>query len=101
MPVSNLKHHAHTIKGSYFIAGKAELRDIAQFGMQGRERGDFVMGEIHDPKVRQILGGREKGEGRRREGGRKEKGEKEKGGRGKGERGGEEKGEGKEDEATR
>lgn len=86
MPVSNLQHHAHTIKGSYFIAGKAELRDIAQFGMQGRERGDFVMGEIHDPEVRQILGGREKGEGRRREGGGKEKGEK---------------GEGKEDEATR
>ena len=58
MPVSNLQHHAHTIKGSYFIAGKAKLRDIAQFGMQGRERGDFVMGEVHDPKVRQILGGR-------------------------------------------
>ena len=70
MPVSNLQHHAHTIKGSYFIAGKAELRDIAQFGMQGREGGDFVMGEVHDPEVRQILGGREKGERERRRRGR-------------------------------
>ena len=34
--------------------------------MQGREGGDFVMGKIHDPEVRQILGGRERGEGRGR-----------------------------------
>ena len=73
--MSNLQHHVHTIEGSYFIAGKAELRDIAQFGMQGREGGDFVMGEVHDPEVRQILGGREEG-GEGREEGREEEGEK-------------------------
>ena len=41
-----------TVEGSYFIAGKAELSDVSQLGVQGREGGDLVMGEIHDPKMR-------------------------------------------------